>query len=95
MTRLPLLLSACALALLAGSPALAQQPAPEAVARTIDAAPLAAADRAAAVAAMIREIEARYVFPDRSTLRRRYPGVAGSLALHRLGDLAARLLIAM
>ena len=66
MTRLPLLLSACALVLVGGSPAVAQQPAPVAVARTMDAAPLAAADRAAAVAAMIREIEARYVFPDRT-----------------------------
>lgn len=66
MTRTTLILSACALVLLGASPAHAQQPAPVAVARTGAAAPLDAAARAAAVAAMTREIEARYVFPDRT-----------------------------
>ncbi|HYC66963.1 S41 family peptidase [Brevundimonas sp.] len=65
MSRTRLLLSVCVLACLAGSPALAQRAAPEAVAR-IEAAPaLTAVHRAAAVAAIVEAVEARYVFPDR------------------------------
>jgi hypothetical protein len=65
MTRFRLAVSVCALACLAGSPALAQRAAPVAVARADHAATLTAAQRAAAVAAIISAVEARYVFPDR------------------------------
>lgn len=60
-----LVLSACLLACLAGTPALAQRAAPTAVARAEAVAPLTAEQRAAAVAAIIRTVESRYVFPDR------------------------------
>lgn len=65
MKSVRLTLSACALALLAASPALAQRAAPVAVARAEAAAPLTASQRAAAVAAIVREVETRYVFPER------------------------------
>lgn len=65
MTRSRLAVSVCALACLAGSPVLAQRAAPVAVARTEAAAPLTAAQRTAAVAAIIGAVESRYVFPDR------------------------------
>lgn len=65
MTRFRLTVSFCALAALAGSPALAQRAAPVAVARTDAVAPLTAAQRTAAVAAIIQTVESRYVFPDR------------------------------
>lgn len=65
MTRLILTASACALALLGATPALAQRAAPVAVARAADLAPLTPDQRAAAVAEIIRTVEARYVFPER------------------------------
>lgn len=65
MLRLALTASACSLALLAASPAAAQQAAPVAVARADAAASLTAGQRAAAVAEIIRAVEARYVFPER------------------------------
>lgn len=57
--------SACLLACLAGTPALAQRAAPTAVARTEATAALSAEQRAAAIAAIVRTVESRYVFPDR------------------------------
>lgn len=65
MNRARLILSVCALAGLAGTPALAQRAAPTAVARVEALAPLSAEQRAAAIAAIIRTVESRYVFPDR------------------------------
>ncbi|HYD26874.1 S41 family peptidase [Brevundimonas sp.] len=65
MNRARLLLSVCALACLAGTPAVAQRAAPTAVARVEAVAPLTATQRAAAVADIIRTVETRYVFPDR------------------------------
>lgn len=65
MNRVRLILSVCALACLAGTPALAQRAAPAAVARIEAMAPLSAGQRAAAVAAIIQTVESRYVFPDR------------------------------
>lgn len=65
MNRACLILSVCALACMAGTPALAQRAAPTAVARVEAVSPLNAAERAAAVAAIVRTVETRYVFPDR------------------------------
>lgn len=65
MNRPRLVLSACVLACLAGSPAFAQRAAPTAVARAEAVASLSAGQRAAAVAAIISTVESRYVFPDR------------------------------
>lgn len=65
MTRARLFLSVCAVACVAGSPVLAQRAAPAPVARAAAVAPLTAAQRAAAVAAIIQAVETRYVFPDR------------------------------
>ncbi|MDG2520542.1 S41 family peptidase [Caulobacter segnis] len=64
MISLRLAASICMLGSLAGTAALAQQAQPIAVARA-SVAPLTAAERAAAVAAVITAVEARYVFPDR------------------------------
>jgi len=64
MNRACLILSVCAVALTAATPSFAQRAAPVAVARTV-AAPLTADQRAAAVAAVIAAVEAKYVFPDR------------------------------
>ena len=64
MIRVRLVLSACAVALMAASPVTAQQFAPAAVART-EAVSLTAEQRAAAVADILRTVETRYVFPDR------------------------------
>jgi hypothetical protein len=63
MTRLSLVLTVCAAALVAG-PAVAQRAQPVAVARTATA-PMTAAERAGAVGAVIAAVETRYVFPDR------------------------------
>lgn len=60
-----LVFSACLLACLAGTPALAQRAAPTAVARAEAGATLDAGQRAAAIAAIIQTVESRYVFPDR------------------------------
>ncbi|HWQ86286.1 S41 family peptidase [Brevundimonas sp.] len=65
MNRPRLIASACLLACLAGTPALAQRAAPTAVARAEAAAPLGVEQRAAAIAAIIQTVESRYVFPDR------------------------------
>ena len=65
MKALHLALSVCALALFAESPALAQRAAPAAVARAEVDVPLTAAQRTAAIAAIIQDVETRYVFPDR------------------------------
>lgn len=65
MNRARLTLSVCAVACMAGSPAFAQRAAPAPVARQAVVAPLTAAQRAAAVAAVIETVQARYVFPDR------------------------------
>lgn len=64
MNRFRLVLSVCAVALTAATPAFAQRAAPVAVARTATAA-MTPADRAAAVAAIITAVETRYVFPER------------------------------
>lgn len=65
MNRVRLFLSVCALAVLAGTPALAQQAAPAPVARAEAMAPLNGGQRAAAVATILQTVETRYVFPDR------------------------------
>ena len=65
MNRARLILSVCALACLAATPAAAQRAAPAAVARTEAMAPLNARQRADAIAAIVRAVETRYVFPDR------------------------------
>ena len=64
MNRLRLVLTVCAAACLAGTPALAQQAEAVAVARS-EAAPLSASQRAAAIAAVVAAVESRYVFPER------------------------------
>ncbi len=70
MSRTGFLLSVCALACLAGTPALAQRAAPVAVARAEAAAPLSAGQRTAAIAAIVGIVESRYVFPDRVAIIR-------------------------
>lgn len=65
MNRTRPILSACVIACLAGSPALAQRAAPAPVARSEAASALTAGQRAAAVAAIVSAVETRYVFPDR------------------------------
>lgn len=64
MIRLGLALSVCAVALTAATPSFAQRAAPVAVARAATA-PMTAAERSAAVAAIITAVETRYVFPER------------------------------
>ncbi len=64
MTRLILTVSACALVLAGPVPALAQHQAPTAAVRTA-VATVTADQRTAAVAAIIRAVETRYVFPER------------------------------
>lgn len=66
MNRFRLILSVSAAVCLAAAPALAQQAAPVAVARSGAVAPLTAGQRQAAVASIIQVIEARYVFPERA-----------------------------
>jgi hypothetical protein len=66
MTLARLLLSAAALSVLAGSPVVAQQAAPVAVARSeAPLASLTADQRVAAVARIKQIVQQRYVFPDR------------------------------
>ena len=65
MNRTRLLLCACTMACLGGTPALAQRAAPVAVVRAEAAIRLTAEQRTAAVASIIEAVEARYVFPER------------------------------
>lgn len=65
ITLRPLLLAG-ALAALAPAPLLAQQAAPVAVARSSAAATLTAEQRAAAVAEIVKTVNDRYVFPERT-----------------------------
>ncbi len=72
MNQTRVILSVVALACVAASPVHAQQAAPVAVARTEAATPLTADQRATGIAAILRTIEARYVFPERvSAIRSR------------------------